>query len=65
MWTKQVKYENVNYNSSVFVFVLESRGHGVDLTRGKILKSQYSDASFIRTHVFPVNISGLTSLPDY
>ena len=25
----------------------------------------YSDDSFIRTHLFPVDISGLMSVPDY
>ena len=36
----------------------------VDLKTG-VSVGMYSDDSFIRTRLSPVDISGLTSLPDY
>ena len=32
---------------------------------GEILQKKYGDDSLIRTRLFPGDISGLTSVPDY
>ena len=65
MVNMSAKFDEDAHKGSVSIMFTRSK-HEIDRhTRTQTDKQNYSDDSFIQTRLFPVNISKLTSFPDY
>ena len=55
------------YSKSFWCLLPKRRNKTQEFFQNSLIYSfcMYNDDSFIRTHLFPLDISGLTSLPDY